>query len=281
MPREKVDVLEAWLEARWADRSWYATRGALVCSYGMLGLRWSEVARMLRRDLLVERGLLYVRTAKGGPPRHIDVPERLMVATLGWRSLTAAGGERVFVTRQGKGMEWVDQRRFTARVTLGVFGRRYTFHCFRHTAAERSYRRTKDVLQVQKFLGHKSLQWTQTYLSRVVVDRLERPVAFGKEQVFRPKVFDPDDEARAVEDGDAAAKPGAAAAEEELKGKAADGKVESVGERVALVGTAGGHDCLRELVPFRSARSEEGIGFGVCRICSAEFGRGHELILAV
>jgi hypothetical protein len=96
----------------------------------------------------------------------------------------------MFVTRAGTSLTWLGIRRFVERATRKAFGRSYTFHCFRHTAAVRVYRRTRDVLAVQRFLGHNSLQWTQSYLRSIEVVDVGGPVAFVEHT--GPRLFDPE-----------------------------------------------------------------------------------------
>jgi hypothetical protein len=70
----------------------------------------------------------------------------------------------VFLTSSGKRLSYEAVLRRLRVWSRHVFGRAYSFHCLRHTAAVRVYEATRDVLVVQRFLGHKSLQWTDVYL---------------------------------------------------------------------------------------------------------------------
>lgn len=94
-------------------------------------------------------------------------------------------------------------RRFTEKATVAVFGTGYSFHCFRHTAAVRVWERTRDVLAVQRFLGHRSLQWTEAYLRSIrVVEIGGGPVAFCGGTSRGPRLFDPEAKGAARGSGD-------------------------------------------------------------------------------
>jgi len=119
--------------------------------------------------------------------------------TIDQRRVVKGGDDRSFVTREGRGCRYGDLRRFTLKVTREVCGRGYSFHCLRHTAAVRVYRRTRDVLAVQRLLGHRSLQWTQSYLASLVVVDVGGPIAFaGGGLPAGLRVYDPDGKCRSL-----------------------------------------------------------------------------------
>lgn len=194
LPRELVEAFEQWLRFRWFDACWYVRRGSLCCSFGLLGLRWCEVERLRPGDLLPEERRLFVRTGKRGHPRTIEGPQGLLQAAVELRAGVVQGDDRVFTTRGGRGMVYQDVRRFVGSATSAVFGRAFSFHCFRHTAAVRVYERTHDVVAVQRLLGHKSLHWTNAYLRSLVPADTGGPAAFcgGEGERPKPKLFDPE-----------------------------------------------------------------------------------------
>lgn len=194
LPESGLIEFEAWLRERWTWPSWFVRRGALAVSCGLLGLRWCEVEVMQPGDVLVEAGTLFVRTRKRGRPRTVEAPAAMLAAALAMRAEVAGGDDRVFVTAKGRGCRYQDVRRFVRSCTTKVFGRAFSFHCFRHTAAVRCHRRTGDVLAVQGLLGHTSLLWTNDYLRRLLPVELGGPIAFaGGGEVRKPRIFDPDE----------------------------------------------------------------------------------------
>lgn len=244
LPFDGLLAFEARLVACWSSSSWYRRRGSLACSFGLLGLRWSEVEVVRPGDVSVDAETLFVRTRKRGQPRTIPVTRDLLEAALAMRGAIAGGDDRVFVTRGGRGMVYQDVRRFVARCTRLAFGRPFSFHCFRHTAAVRVYRRTRDVVAVKQYLGHKSLQWTQSYLASLEVVDVGGPVAFaGGGPAVKPKLFVP------------------AVGELEVKDVQGSGADRLCSENP---GSAGGHRCEDQAIPFRH-------GDGVrlrCKVCS-------------
>lgn len=192
LPDEGLEAFEGLLRSLWSSRDWYRARGALACSLGLLGLRWSEVEVCEGGDLDVDGGRLYVRTRKRGRPRWVEAPEDLLQACLTMRGKVAGGANRVFVRRTGRACNYHDLRRAVERLTTAAFGRAFSFHCFRHTAAVRVYRRTHDVLAVQRYLGHKSLMWTNAYLQSLEVVDVGGPIAFAGGGKAGVRVFDPE-----------------------------------------------------------------------------------------
>jgi len=251
LPADRVAVFEDWLVRRWTVRSRLVRRGALCCSFGLLGLRWSEVEVMQPGDCFVESEGLLVRTRKRGRPRSIDCPGSLLAAALAWRAELRGGvADRLFVRETGRAMVYQDIRRFMASATREVFGRAFSFHCLRHTAAVRLYERTHDVLAVQRFLGHRSLQWTDSYLRSLLRVDTRGPVAFcgGGRDVVKPRLFVGGEESLSeVRVVSAASK--------------SRGKTEASGERVGLVG----HCCDEFLLPFKSG--VVGVVRARCAVC--------------
>lgn len=261
LPLDRLPEFEAWLAARWNWPSWFVRRGALAVSFGLLGLRWSEVEVMRPGDLFEGTGTLYVRTRKRGRPRMIEGPQGLLAAARRMRAEVVGGEERVFVTARGRGMTYQDVRRFVESCTRRVFGRPFSFHCFRHTAAVRAYARTRDVLAVQRLLGHVSLQWTNSYLAALQVVDVGGPIAFaGGGEVGRPRLFDPDALGRRAVVRSVAA-----------RGKAAAGKDGEVFESDTAAGGGGrmrGHVCGEHFMPIKFG-GQEGVVSVLCTKCGA------------
>lgn len=273
LPGDKLEAFEGWLARRWFDASFYQARGAVACSFGLLGLRWCEVERSRVGDLMPEAPALFVRTGKRGRARTIEANAELLRAAIAMRRRVDGGDDRVFVTREGRGLLYRDIRRFVGRATKEVFGRPFSFHCFRHTAAVRVWQRTRDVLVVQTYLGHKSLVWTQAYLCTLCPPLTGGPVAFsGGGTGAKPRLYDPEGlgelrEVRAV----ACAKP---------RGKAAAGGDQEAfefDERIEARRKVKQHDCRDHLtMKFKWLAAERGVA-SKCEVCGSmwEFSDEH------
>jgi len=198
LPLNLVPTFEARLERAWGHRAWCKARDALAISFGLCGLRWNEVSNMRFRDIDEHEGRLVVRSAKGGIRRTLPVGVHIIEAL---RCLTIKQrpkgiSERLglcFYSRPGQQLRYEHINRRLRDWTNRVFGRPYTFHCLRHTAAVRVYQETKDVLIVQRFLGHKSLMWTETYLRSLTDPGFVGLPTYCTQSAFKPRLFDPDD----------------------------------------------------------------------------------------
>lgn len=197
LPLDLVPVFEQRLEKAWGHRSWTKARDALAISFGLCGLRWNEVSNMRMIDIDPHEGRLLVRSAKGGIRRTLPVGVHIISALqcllIKQRPVgMAARQERCFYSRPGQPLRYEQINRRMHEWTKKVFGRAYTFHCLRHTAACRMYKETKDVLVVQRFLGHKSLMWTETYLRSLTDPGFVGLPTYCTATAFKPRLFDPD-----------------------------------------------------------------------------------------
>lgn len=277
LPLDRLAEFEAGLRQAWCSSSWWVRRGSCCCSFGLLGLRWCEVASSLREDVDVAGGRLFVRTGKRGHPRTVDAPSELLAASLSLGDASGVTGprEHVFTTRAAppRPLTYQDIRRFVSRVTLQCFGERFTFHCFRHTAAVRVWNRTHDVLTVSRYLGHRSLHWTQAYLETLVGVQLGGPIAFC-DPPSGLRIFNPDVQVDVRVPRAASRRP---------RGKAAGGGDDSAflsDAEASLLSSGEVHDCQRDdLVPFKC-----GDGFmAQCSVCASEWrwGKGQTIDDAV
>jgi hypothetical protein len=182
---EFVSRLEVFLETAAFDRRWAVRRDALAVSLGLCGLRWEEVHRVRMRDVDVATGRLLVESAKGGLRRVLPLGSpllgRIQDLVNGRPSLcrgVAVSDGFAFVSGTGKRLAYEAVVRRLRGWCWALFGRAYSFHCLRHTAAVRVYEATRDVLVVQRFLGHTSLQWTETYLRSLLTVEVSGLPAF-------------------------------------------------------------------------------------------------------
>lgn len=197
LPLERVDDFARSLELTWWNRSglWTKRREALIIGLGLCSARYVETTRLLRSDVSMRDGIVHIRSAKGGRKRRVPVGLSWCsgVAEL-WREVVPRGEAlkdgRAFYTRSGGPVCYEQVRRRLAAWTKKTFGRSYSFHCLRHTAALRRYLETRDVLAVQLLLGHRSLRCTQEYLATLMEVGDDGLPSFARETGLR--VFDPD-----------------------------------------------------------------------------------------
>jgi len=194
LPLEFVPAFESRIEATFLGGTFTKRRDALAIALGLCGLRWEEVSRIEVRDLDPPR--LFVRTAKRGVPRVLPIGDRVSVAlavlvhdSRRWRRLHPRA--RVFVSGLlARPLSYEQVKRSLRDWTRLVFGRPYTFHCLRHTAAVRCYQASRDVLMVQRLLGHRSLMWTERYLRSLATVEVVGLPGFVDGAVMKPRLFD-------------------------------------------------------------------------------------------
>lgn len=193
LPLDRLDGFERRVEATWCSRRVSAAkrRDALVMGLGLCGLRWVEVSRVRRGDVLRVSGRVRVRSAKGGVPRCI-------VTGRSWTEAAVAEfcgrgpGSSLFCTGSGGELRYEQVRRRCREWTSRFFGEPYSFHCLRHTAAVRLYEATRDVVAVQRMLGHRSLKWTSVYLQGLRSGGTVGLPAFVNGRVVGLTLFDPE-----------------------------------------------------------------------------------------
>lgn len=199
LPMSMVEDFEVRLERTWWAKSWAKRRDALAMGLGLCGLRACEVLGSRWSDLLPADESLRVRTAKGGRPRIVRVGMSWIEAYRKVRGERVPEGDcrrLLFYTSRQQALAYEELRRRCNEWTLLTFGRSYSFHCLRHTAAMRMYEATRDVKAVQEFLGHKNLQSTSVYLTSLRVHDFTPglPSFVEGKQEKRLRLFDPDGE---------------------------------------------------------------------------------------
>lgn len=128
-----------------------------------LRLRWSQ----LRAHSDGEHGVATIH-GKGDKAREVVVPVELWGDLEEWRPTSAGADEHVFPSREGGAMSRQNFERIiksTARRADLEAVDELTPHCFRHAFATHAYQSGKiGPRELQKQLGHASLETTATYL---------------------------------------------------------------------------------------------------------------------
>ena len=134
------------------------------------GIRRSEVAALRLSDLDRERGMVTIRSGKGGHDRIIAIGERALAwidrYLLDSRPEFSSGpvGDIIFLNRWGRPFEPHGisclVRRFIKAANLGKSG---SCHALRHTCATVMLDHGADIRYIQQQLGHQLLSTTQIY----------------------------------------------------------------------------------------------------------------------
>jgi len=162
LPERQAERLELELRSMWWNgRCRKVRQVGLFISLGLYGLRREEIIRLQRRDLDIASAMLRVRSIKRGRPRIIPLHPMFAQALFRFGESTKPNAPLV-PNRFGKPLIPETIYRASRRV-LGKYGN-YSMHSLRHTAALRTYDRTKDILEVMRLLGHRTLSVTHAYL---------------------------------------------------------------------------------------------------------------------
>lgn len=136
------------------------------------GARRGEALQLKWTDVDFVSGTLRITPEKGSMPRIFRMSERLarMLSRLPRTSSKIWVYKNVFYLDKGF-------RRMRQKVAHSLANPRLMrihFHTLRHWKATTEYARTKDILYVQKLLGHRSLKTTLKYIQLVDMPQEER-----------------------------------------------------------------------------------------------------------
>lgn len=140
-------------------------RALLTTIYGA-GLRVGEACQLRVRDILSERGLIFIRDGKGGRDRCVMLSARLVTELRAyWVVVRPPREGYLFLSRDGRAIQPESVRLVlkTAASAVGIT-KRVTPHCLRHSFATHLLESGTDIRSIQAMLGHQSLETTQRYM---------------------------------------------------------------------------------------------------------------------
>lgn len=142
----------------------------LALAYGS-GLRVSEVVKLKTGDIDFERGIIFVRKAKGDRDRITLLPEKI---NLDLKHFLFGQDKNSYVfesSRGGKLTTRTAQKIFEEAAQRAGIQRSATFHSMRHSFATHLLENGTDIRYVQELLGHRNIKTTQMY-TRVTTTRI-------------------------------------------------------------------------------------------------------------
>jgi len=154
------------------------------------GIRIGEACRLRWIDLDSAQHTLRVQAEKNSKPRIFHVSESL----LGMLNALPRKSERIFPNNPRSLETWFRTYRNRLAHKLGNPRlKQITFHTLRHWKATMEYHKTKDILHVKEFLGHRSLDSTLTYIN------IERAIfGAGEHSEFHVKTAQTPEEVKAL-----------------------------------------------------------------------------------
>ena len=136
------------------------------------GARPSEGLDMTWEDVHPGSVILYTKKTGSGDrlPRRVDISEGLRERFKSWRRAQGPGSLYVFqqvLPRSGQPeARWYSWARIAhAKICRLAEVEPFSVGCYRHYHAVSMYGKTKDVLAVQRRLGHRDIKTTQNYLA--------------------------------------------------------------------------------------------------------------------
>jgi integrase/recombinase XerD len=154
-------------------------RMIVMTAYGT-GLRISEVLNLEIGDIDSKAGTLHVRHGKGGRPRLVMLPRRLLETLREYWRLTRPPGFLLFPGQDRSKPLCPDTVRRAVHCAAAALGinRRVTMHAFRHSFATHLLESGEDLRTIQVLLGHASIRNTTRYLqvSAQHVARVQSPL---------------------------------------------------------------------------------------------------------
>jgi len=135
----------------------------LRLAYGC-GLRLGEVLRLRVADLDGSRGMLWVRSGKGGKDRGVPLPDCLLRELRAyWR--VSRPPDYLFANPQGRPLHGASlQRALALALAASGLTKRATVHTLRHCYATHLLEAGTDLPTLQRLLGHNSVVTTMRYL---------------------------------------------------------------------------------------------------------------------
>jgi integrase/recombinase XerC len=166
-PEDMLAVLRSFSRAPTAVRN----RALLTVMY-RAGLRVSEALDLEVGDLYPDLGEIHVRHGKGDEARITAMDDGAWEVLRSWleirRSLAGRRVKLVFCTLRGEPIADTYVRAMMRRKAdhLGIPRSRFHPHALRHAFAVEMNREGKSTADIQRLLGHQSLNYTAIYLSR-------------------------------------------------------------------------------------------------------------------
>lgn len=156
------------------------------------GLRRQEAAKLNARDIHFKSGLLYVREGKGGRKRTIplsktvlqDLKEYYYSERTGEINYNNADSLEAFMLNsQGNRMLGDCYSQEVKKLIIKAeLDEKITLHHFRHAIATHLLESGMKTEHVKDFLGHMSIETTQTY-THITTTQMKKTTAYGTEKI--------------------------------------------------------------------------------------------------
>lgn len=127
------------------------------------GLRVSEVSNLKVPDILLDSGLLIVRSGKGGKYRHVPVGVKTKAILQAWLNHHDESSPYFFYSQRDPKLSTRAIQHMIGRLSE-LTGISFSVHQLRHTYAKRVANESGKIEVVATVLGHANIQTTRRYI---------------------------------------------------------------------------------------------------------------------
>lgn len=152
-----------------------------VCVLYATGMRLDELCHLRCGDIRRREHRIYISKCKNRYDRYIPLTDSVRDMIIGyWLSLPEdkRSDEWIFTQQKNTGKpmdkQWIQNALIKARRQCNL-NEKFTCHSLRHAYATRSYENGLSLLELQQFLGHRSINSTTIYIHLACVQRTEVP----------------------------------------------------------------------------------------------------------
>lgn len=141
------------------------------------GLRLSEAESIEIDDVKMSEGQVFVRHTKGAFHRYVPIQAKMKEQLRRYIKIRGTcETERLFVTLDGQPLKRSPMQKIVGRYgkKAGIKGVRCSPHTLRHTFAKISIMNGAGVFELQKILGHSTMEMVRTYVNLYSNDVNER-----------------------------------------------------------------------------------------------------------
>ncbi len=146
------------------------------------GLRLSEITAVELEDIKFPEGQIFVRHTKGHLHRYVPIQHKMKEQLRRYMKIRGTcETQRLFVTISGKAMKRNALQKIVGKygVKADIKGVRCSPHTLRHTFAKLSVMNGAGIFELQKILGHSTMEMVKTYVNLYSSELNERHKEFS------------------------------------------------------------------------------------------------------
>lgn len=146
------------------------------------GMRLNESAEILLEDVKLSEGVVFLRNTKNAFHRYVPIQEKMKEQLRRYMRIRGTcESEHLFVTLDGEPMKRDTLQKIVGKYgkEAGIKGVRCSPHTLRHTFAKMSVMNGAGVFELQKILGHSTLEMVRVYVNLYSSDVNERHKEFS------------------------------------------------------------------------------------------------------